>query len=240
MPLSRRRLVFEKYYNDEKIPYKIEIYKTGKKRDDVASFWKGILLILALFALFSIFIGSLFLLKWKRPGLYLEDCNRRSCASGFDLKCINSTCQCPSSDFYYTKKCFQKKSYGEYCHNSQEQCKQGLKCFNGICSCNWTQFWTGNRCSNQGSYADNCDSVKCSNSSFLKCDTSSKLCVCGSTRFWSGNACYQKRLYNEICGFDANACRNDLALICLNGFCECISTEMLITFILIFFLKRYL
>jgi hypothetical protein len=157
MRVSQRRLVFEKYYNEEIIVYKIEIYKTDKKRNDPASVWKGVLLILAFFALIAIFIGSLFLLKWRRPGLYLEDCIQRSCASGFNLKCINSTCQCPSNDFYFTNKCLQKKSHGEFCHNSIEQCKKGLICFNGRCSCNNTQFWNGNICSDKGSYAENCD-----------------------------------------------------------------------------------
>jgi hypothetical protein len=109
---SRRRLIFEKYHNDEKIPYKIEIYKIDKKQDSHALFWKGILLILALFALIAIFIGSLFLLKWRIPGFYLEDCIYRSCVSGFGLKCINSTCLCPSSDFYYENKCIQKNNMG--------------------------------------------------------------------------------------------------------------------------------
>jgi hypothetical protein len=221
MSSSRRKLLFEKYYDDEKLQYKIEIYKIYWKPDDHASFWKGVLLILALLTLITVFIGSLFLLEWKRPGLYLEDCIRRSCASGFDLKCINSTCQCPSSDFYYTNKCHQKKSYEEYCHNSQEQCKKGLNCFNGKCSCDQTKFWAGTKCSNRGSYAENCDfDNRCLGSLFLICDESSKLCKCDSTRFWSGKACYKQRLFNEICGSNSTACKSDHDLICLNGLCK--------------------
>jgi hypothetical protein len=217
---KRRRIVFEEYYNNEIVPFKIEIYKIDKKQHNHASFWKGVLLTLALFALIAIFISSLFLLRWKRPGLYLEDCIHRSCASGFNLKCINSTCQCPSFDFYYTDKCIQKKPYGEYCHNSQEQCKEGLICFNGKCSCNVTQFWNGKKCFSKGSHAENCDFNKCLDSLFLICDPTSRLCLCDSTRFWSDNACYKKRLYNEICGSIPTSCRGDLRLICLNGFCK--------------------
>jgi hypothetical protein len=218
--LSRRRLVFEKYYYDQPMPYKIEIHKINKKQDSHALFWKEVLLMLALFALFAIFIASVFLLKWRRPGLYLEDCIQRSCSNNFELKCINSTCHCPSSDFYYTNKCLSKKSYGEYCQNSQEQCKKGLICFNGKCSCIQKQFWTGIKCSNRGSYGENCDFIKCLDSLFLICDPISRICICDSTRFWSGRACYKQRLFNEICGSVFTACRTDLGLICLNGFCK--------------------
>jgi hypothetical protein len=218
MSFIKKRLVFEKYSYDKEILYKIEIYKVDKKLNDDTAFWKAVLLMLALIALIVIFIGSLFLLKWKRPGLYLEDCIHRSCASGLGLKCIKSNCQCPTSEFYYTKECLPKKPHGEYCHDSQDQCKKGLVCLNGKCSCNRTQFWTSRNCSNRGSFAENCDSIQCLDSLFLTCDASSKTCLCDSTRFWSGEACYKKRLLNEVCDSSTIPCRTDL--ICNNGTCE--------------------
>jgi hypothetical protein len=177
-------------------------------------------------------------LKWKRPGLYLKDCIHRSCASGLGLKCINSICQCPSSDFYYTNKCLPKKSHGAYCHDSQEQCKEGLVCFNGKCSCNQTQIWIGNKCSNRGFFAENCDSIQCLDSLFLTCDATSKICICDSTRFWSGETCYKKRMFNEACGSNSTACRRDLELICLNGFCKTLNNISFINLFCLFLLVR--
>lgn len=215
-----RRLVYEEYSNENRIPIKIEIYKKDKKQNIFSGNWKGVLLILALILLIAVFISSLFVLKWKRSGLFLEDCHYRSCASGFGLKCINSICKCPTVDFYYTNKCLPKKSYGEFCHNHQEQCKEGLVCYNGKCSCNQTQFWTGKECSNRASYTENCEFKECLDSLYLMCESPIKLCTCGSTRFWSGEACYRKRLYNEFCGSVLNACRSELGLICLNELCN--------------------
>lgn len=221
MIIKRRRLVYEEFFYDEKVQYKIEIFKNDMENGYGAQLWKIVLFLLFLAFLFVVFIASLFLVTWRRPGLYLEDCIHRSCESGFNLKCINSTCRCPSNDFYYLKKCLPKKSHGKFCHNSQEQCQQGLTCFNGKCSCNKLEHWTGVRCSNGKNYAENCNGdSNCLSSLFLICDPSSKMCICDSTRFWSGNACYRKRSNGEICGSHHSACKNELGLFCLNGYCN--------------------
>lgn len=220
MVSQHRILLYEEYFNDKEILYKIEIYKTYNKQGFYVSFWKFVLLLLVIIFLAIVLIASLFLLTWRRPGLFSEDCTRRSCAHGFDLKCINSTCQCPSDDYYYTNKCLPKKFYGEFCHDSQEQCRKGLVCFNGKCSCNRTQFWDGLKCSDRVTYGKNCDFNECLDSLFLLCDASIKMCVCDSTRFWSGKACYRKRSNGEFCGSYDSACRNDKGLFCLNNYCK--------------------
>lgn len=177
-----KRLICERYYNNDKIPYKIEIYNKEKKNTRYGSTWIGVLLCLLLITLIIVFIASLFLLKWKRPGLYLEDCNQRSCVPGLGLKCINSICQCPSES-YYSKQCLLRKSYHDFCHNAHKQCESELICLNGKCTCNQTQFWTGLKCLNRASYSQSCETKSCLDSLFLICNSFSKVCVCDSTRF---------------------------------------------------------
>lgn len=163
------------------------------------------------------------LLNSRRPGLHGEDCIRRSCESSLGLKCINSTCICPS-DQYYLLKCQTKKGLGDSCHNIINNCQSGLICFNGKCGCNKGSTWNGKKCVSKGTYGDYCNQIECDDTKSLFCDSATKICSCDSTsRFWSGYSCMLKRSNNEKCVKNSD-CKEDFGLVCSNGNCQCANT----------------
>jgi hypothetical protein len=213
-----KTLIHEEMRFDGTVPSKIEIYKTNKKIKAGYLPWPFVLLGLLFMILVASLIGALVAFNGKNPAIYQINCSQRSCAPGFGLKCINSICQCPSKDYYYSTKCELRKSFGDYCNN-QDQCKQGLMCFNGRCACSQERYWTGSMCTNRASHGSSCDRVECLNVVMLTCDSAIKACVCDSSRFWSGKACYKKRRYNDRC-VSTEHCVDNQALQCLSGFCK--------------------
>lgn len=215
----RRKLVYKEHRPNELVPTTLLIYKKKNPTKTGISLWSLVILILLLLLLIAVFIASLFALYSRRPGFYKEDCNQRSCAPNFGLKCINSICQCPSNDYYYSTSCQLKKSFGKYCNNNQDQCKNGLICFNGKCRCNREQYWNGNECTDKMTFGQSCNNAECLDSRMLICDKSTNLCICNASRFWSDEACYVKRTFNEKCK-DSDSCRDDQDLICAFGYCK--------------------
>jgi hypothetical protein len=234
--LGIRTLIYEEIRKSNSVLSKIEIYKVRRNSQDSYPFWLIFILALLLLALLAVLIGAIVVFGSKRePGTYQMDCLRRSCAPGFGLKCINSTCLCPSNDYYYSTKCELRKSYDKYCNNYQDQCKQRLACFNGKCLCHKTQYWNGRVCSNKVSYGQNCEFAECMDSFMLVCDPSIKQCVCESDRFWSGDTCYMRRNYTDRC-MQTGDCIEYRGLLCLSGYCKT-RTVSLLSLIFMIFLK---
>lgn len=217
---SEPKVVYERDHFNGQIHTKTLIVLNNKVKKNNIPSWVGVLLVsLAIFLSIILITACVVLLNARRPGLFNEDCVRRSCETSLGLKCINSTCQC-QSDQFYLKKCHSMKKYGEFCQNIVKQCVHGLECFNGKCSCNQQYFWSGLKCEKTGSYGDNCEIKKCDESRMLTCNSKSNLCLCNDTsRFWSGYACYRKRTYNEICKNNDN-CLTYQGLKCLDGLCK--------------------
>lgn len=134
-------------------------------------------------ALLGVLIAAVCILLFsRRPGVYLEDCQHRSCAPGLNLKCINDMCQC-KNDQFYLKKCIDKKTHSEFCQNStQSQCKDGLICIGGKCQCNETLYWNGGKCLMRKTIRETCNGDQCLYDSFLNCDNQTKICICDNTR----------------------------------------------------------
>ena len=157
-----------------------------------------------------------------RKGLYQENCSRRSCINNFNLKCINSTCNCDTG-YIYIDKCTLKKKYLESCH-STSYCgdNKNLICLDGVCKCNDAiQYWTGSTCSSKSTYQQVCYSNnQCLTSQMLYCNISTLLCLCDtSTRFWYQSSCFPQRTINQRC--DSNSqCLSSQNLCCLNGQCK--------------------
>lgn len=217
-------IVYTEDKNDGLIKSKIIIYKYPKRPIPEGSkkvpTWLIVLVIMFLVLLITIFVAALILkLSSKRPGLFNEDCLRRSCEKKLNLKCLNSTCTC-ESDRYYLKGCNMKKSIGENCNNHVNECKSDLECFNGICNCKRNFAWNGFRCTEKETFGNDCSRVPCDDSLNLVCDQSTKLCQCNtSNRFWSGTSCLIRRSLNENCIKNSD-CRLDQGLNCIYGKCE--------------------
>jgi hypothetical protein len=72
--------------------------ESTKKKSLVAKHW-CYLSILGLIAISIILAASLILNFWKRPALYNESCERRSCLTELNMKCINTTCMCTADQY---------------------------------------------------------------------------------------------------------------------------------------------
>lgn len=222
--MQNKKIVYEEDKVDNPIHSKIIIYKKTSeipKGSKEVKTWVLILFIGFILLLVTILIAALVtFISRRRPGLYREDCVRRSCETELGLKCINSVCDC-ESDEYYLKGCLPKKSIGENCHRSIDQCVSGLICFNGKCGCHRNSTWNGKKCVKKGTYGENCEQTNCNDNLLLTCDSKTKICSCGpSLRFWSGHACVNKRTFNEKC-VKTSDCLEDRRLSCVKGFCMC-------------------
>ena len=121
---------------------------------------------------------------FPRPGLLDENCQGRSCLSSTGLKCINSTCQCLSNQYYATR-CIDKKAYQDKCSRTTP-CKDNtnLACKNGICQCELTSaYWNGSACALKGTFKLACkNDTQCLSTVLLICDNKTKTCLCNSNR----------------------------------------------------------
>ena len=121
----------------------------------------------------------------QRPALYLENCEKRSCIKGFNLKCINNTCLCDTG-YIYIDKCSLKKDYTEKCHKTS-YCKdnKNMICKNGVCECDSVNYWNGSMCASKSTYQQPCSVDKvCFTGQMLYCDTITKTCLCDNfTRY---------------------------------------------------------
>lgn len=219
---SERKIIYEEEITTGPVYSKLIIFKRisetpkGYKR---VNCWILVLLLGLIVLLITILIAACLLsFNSRRPGLYGEDCIRRSCETKLGLKCINSICNCQSNE-YYLKHCLPKKPFGNFCNHAIDQCMLGMTCFNGKCGCNRTFTWNRVKCVKKSSYDGICENIECDSSQFLICNNNTKTCDCDSaTRFWSGNSCILKRGYNEKCA-STNECISDKGLFCLNGLC---------------------
>jgi hypothetical protein len=156
-----------------------------------------------------------------RAALHMEDCQGRSCQSGFNLKCINNKCTCLSHQ-YFLVGCHQKKTYSDKC-NQLFECDESkkLKCHNGFCQCTQNKYWNENSgfCIDRKTYGEICKYDNClSKTQMLKCIDG--ICHCESTRFWTNKTCYLKRNQGQKC-YDNKECDDTQSLFCRNGFCNC-------------------
>ena len=153
-------------------------------RSKYLPFWQFVMLCNFILAILIILAASLYVAFSKRPGLYNESCVSRSCLTQLNLKCINGTCLCPSTQ-YYMKGCFNKKTYLQTCMGNSSYCIDGksLFCLDGVCKCNSNSYWNGSSCAPQLSYGKACNSnSQCLAGTQMTCDSVSKICSCPSNR----------------------------------------------------------
>ena len=153
-------------------------------RNKFVPFWLLVMLCYLIFAILIILAASLYVKFSKRPGLYNESCASRSCLKQLNLKCINGTCLCPSTQ-YYMKGCFNKKTYLQQCMGNSSYCINGqnLVCLDGVCKCNRNSYWKGSSCVPQLTYATPCNSSsQCLAGTQMTCDSIFKICSCPTNR----------------------------------------------------------
>jgi hypothetical protein len=184
-------LIHEENLRNKNIPSILKIFKKNAKSSaseiKVPSWMSGLGALLYLL-LFAILIAAVvILLSSKRPGVYLESCEKRSCEAGLDLKCIDGKCQCLSSQYYETK-CIDKKTNNQLCQETN-QCKDNtnLICYAGKCQCDVTAYWTGTICKTRFTYKQPCKGDQCQNIQMLYCDNKAGVCTCNSTRYNNKN-----------------------------------------------------
>jgi hypothetical protein len=151
--------------------------------------WHLVMFSILLFAILILFISGVNLASSKQPGLYKENCIRRSCLNGLNLKCINQTCSCLTNQ-YYLNGCFNKKTYSEIgCMKNASYCVDGknLTCIDGVCKCSKNSFWNGYSCYLKSNYGGVCfTNDQCFTDSQVTCDLKRKKCLCSSNRLVTG------------------------------------------------------
>jgi hypothetical protein len=172
------------YFNRKIDPKYIIVEKNIKKDKDqvVLARWKVGLFALVTLLLITVLIAALLLvLNTPPPGFYLQSCDQRSCASGFNLKCINKVCNCTETQ-YYVDKCLEKKTDQELCRSIRE-CREdkNLICFDGKCQCSDVRYWNGQKCINRRIYNERCIGNECLSKISLECDKTTGLCDCNSS-----------------------------------------------------------
>ena len=183
---NKNEIIYQKDRENGRIKSKIYIFR--RKLSQSKGFLlipKWILALLAKFfcCLFIVFlIGYLIFYFGLQPGVYKQSCIGRSCAPGFNLKCLNGICDC-ETDFFYYNFCQKKKSYLESCHVTSHFLEyKSLICLKGKCVCDDNQYWNGNGCFNRKTYREVCTGDQCLNFKMLFCDNELGLCSCESTR----------------------------------------------------------
>lgn len=182
---NKKKLVLETKRDNGTLKSKIYIFRDTLKLPIgyvTIPKWALFLLGLTLALLAGILVAAVdILLNSKSPGLYLETCDKRSCKSGLNLKCINKICTCPS-DQYYAASCLNKKNYQQNCLETY-QCKESsMICWDGLCVCNSTSYWNGQSCFKRRTYKESCNGDQCLTATMLYCNTTMGLCTCPKDR----------------------------------------------------------
>lgn len=185
---NQKELVFQANLDNGQLKAKMYIFKEKFKLPVGYYFmpkWAIYIISLISVLLLTLHISALvILLKNKSPGLYLENCESRSCKSGHNMQCINNICSC-ASDEYYAASCIVKKNYQDNCLYTY-QCKDGMNliCWDGICDCGAAAYWNGESCFPSHSYRNICSiyTNQCSTLSMLYCNKTLGLCLCSSER----------------------------------------------------------
>lgn len=182
---SKKKLILETQRDNGKLKSKIYIFRdTLKSPLGYISMpqWALVIIGLTLALLIGILVAAVDILVYaKSPGLYLESCDKRSCKSGLNLKCINKLCTC-LSDQYYAASCMNKKDYLQNCLATY-QCKEStLICWDGLCVCNITSYWNGQSCYKRRTYREICSGDQCLTTSMLYCNTTIGICTCSTDR----------------------------------------------------------
>ena len=183
--------------------------------------WILVISILGLLMLFCILIAAILIVNdAPNPGLYLEHCQKRSCASGTNLKCIDGICQCKENQ-YYTNKCNDKKDFSGLCQTT-EQCLYNLTCIGGKCQCSATnKYWdkVKNKCYSKKTYQDTCTQGQCNDDVLLSCSNKTNNCECSQDKYWDGEVCVKHRTYGERC-LNQNDCIPSRNIYCIAGICN--------------------
>lgn len=148
--------------------------------------WVFVLMLLLLLTLFIIIIaGVVIFYGAARPAIYGEECTRRSCVKGLNMKCIDYQCTCLSNQ-YYSRGCKDKKSYLEQCGGDSLHCEdnRNLTCIDGVCKCNSdVSYWNGQKCIFKKSYKETCQTIQdCLDNLILDCNPQRKQCLCSDKR----------------------------------------------------------
>lgn len=232
------------YVKDEKkgelqtrtIIYKKNLAKLMQKLCRMPA-WQRVLIGLIFALLIGLLIAAIMIvLKAKRPAMYLESCDKRSCMKELETRCVDGICQC-TDDQYFSNKCNEKKSNMEFCLKD-EQCQDYLNCRDGKCQCNDTHYHSVSSCIRRRSYQETCKNDQCQTTAMLYCDSKTSKCVCESTRyekkalkfkkikskyffrrFWDGSICVTKKNINERCT-TSSECEPSQNLLCINKTCK--------------------
>jgi hypothetical protein len=135
-------------------------------------------------ALLIILAAAIYVAFSGRSSLYGESCVKRSCIKELNMKCMNNSCSCLSTQ-YYMKGCNPKKAYLEQCLPYVSTCvdNQDLHCLDGVCKCSSSSYWNGSSCTSRVGYLGNClSSNQCTQGLQMICDSSKKACLCSSDR----------------------------------------------------------
>lgn len=167
------------------IQYVYPIVKNDKKKARL-SFCLFVVILYTTLALLIFLASTIYILASQRSALYSENCVRRSCMSGLNMKCINNTCTCLANQ-YYMKGCKNKSNYSQQCMNNAKYCVDGQKltCLDGICKCDRASYWNSNKtiCLTKSTYGGSCiTSDQCVTTAQITCDFSKNQCLCQSNR----------------------------------------------------------
>jgi hypothetical protein len=158
-----------------------------KIRDSKASYipiWLLVVLSYLLVVFLIILATSIYVKSSQRQGLLSENCSYRSCKSGLNMKCINRTCSCLTSQ-YYLKGCLNRKTYSENCLSTISNCliNTGLLCLDGLCKCASSYYWNGSICIAKSTYSGTCTNTnQCLTDLKLTCNSTQMKCLCSSDR----------------------------------------------------------
>lgn len=143
--------------------------------------WLAVVLSLLTLLLVIIFIAALVLvINSPRNAIYGESCKTKNCWTNFNLQCINSICQCSSTQFY-TNKCEDLQTYGEGCYSTTScDTTKSLSCSLGKCDCSSTQYWSST-CIDRLTYNTACSGDQCKTNLNLICSSSTGKCDCSDT-----------------------------------------------------------
>lgn len=151
--------------------------------------WMIFMVSLFLLAILIVLLaGFIIFYTAPRNAFYGEDCSRRSCVKGLNMKCINKTCSCFSNQ-YYNRGCKNKASYMKQCFSyiNASSCEdnKGFTCLDGVCKCDDNvSYWNGKKCIAKKAYKETCQyTEQCIPNLMLSCSTSFKLCMCDDSRY---------------------------------------------------------
>lgn len=190
MTLNRKASIYEVKYDDngelKSVLRYLHVAIEDRKGYSYIPEWAVVMAGLFSLAVFIILTAGLTIFYTAPPNaLYGEDCSSRSCVKGFNLKCINKTCSCTSSQ-YYSRGCKDKKTYNQICFSNNASCEdnKNFECLDGVCKCNDDiSYWNGKQCVFKGAYKEICQyAEQCMPNLMLICSTSLKICYCDDSR----------------------------------------------------------